>query len=391
MKSARFEGQKCSSSLQSKLEFYSQKIGYKNVVYGKWWKREKIGNRIIIGPKVGINPVGISGDLIKTIKDLLYQWDSSNIPSTYSIQGVYKSGCLLFHDLSNENCLETADLMITHPNHSDQTGILQKFLLPSSPSLKHLPELRLETISSPEKGISRAYFHSKLSLYLLYPNTSFEVYPLKPLSLISTPLSLSLTQPTNTPTFSHGYLSLDRKGRIIVFKKDDPQLKDFAGVGVWLQGLKVPEEELEDRHLNRLEKEDLKTASLRWPEVWRVLVDYLLQWRGEMRSSSKRKNSFLLLNFLSIGGTIVPQLCEFRLWGEIDLLDNKWVVSKFKNSEHSWLSENKNLTFKFTSSETYSVPEFFAMWKPSKWESVQKKEKQISKRNMGKTSNLKSI
>lgn len=222
----------------------------------------------------------------------------------------------------------------------------------------------MESVNSPERD--RDYFHAKINMHWVYPNWSFEIYPIKWLTLIDTPLSRVLTRKHNINEISQqqsGFLSLDRNGRIITFTIDDSNIMKYPLVGIWISGLSISDEEYTSSNLTKTEKEDMKTSTLKHPLIWASWMRLLLcrnYW--ELRSSSKGKNTFLLLNFLKIGTNILPQLCEFKLWDTVGDNEKSWVVSKFKNSSHSCLSSDKNLVFKFCSEETKSIESFYWIW-----------------------------
>ena len=399
-------------------------ISFKSVTYGKFWKREKIGNRIVIWPKSVINPTGISKEIINHFKDSLSQCDSDNIPEFYSIQGIIKSNWLLYHSILFEEKAEEdviiSHLMITNPYGDEDTGVtkpqfvkewhsllksvselhtFKNFVVDNfvennstisitrnplpSDYLWIIPELRMESMNSPERD--RDYFHAKINLHWIYPNWSFEIYPIKWFTLIDTPLSRVLTHKHNTNEFLNpqsGFLSLDRNGRIITFTIDDSNIMKYPLVGIWISGLVLSEEDYANSHLTKTEREDIKTSSLKHPLVWASWMRMLLcrnYW--ELRSSSKGKNTFLLLNFLKVGSSILPQLWEFKLCDAIEDSENNWVVSRFKNSSHSWLSSDKNLVFKFNSQEARLIDSFYSIWvSPTRQNIINKEQRKNSKR-----------
>ena len=113
----------------------------------------------------------------------------------------------------------------------------------------------------------------------------------------------------NTIKLNYGFLSLDSKGRIITFEKDDPNRQKSYMVGIWVSGLTLAESEFLDPHLKKTEKEELKNSSCKHSHVWNSCIEFLLDTKfAERRSSSKNKNVFLLMNFLRIGQSIHPQL-----------------------------------------------------------------------------------
>ena len=386
---SKIDSKKQGSKKPSLFDYYSSLVLFKNVVYDKWWKREKIGNRIVIGPKIGINPVGISGELVKALKELINQCDNTSIPEMYPLKGVYKSGWLLFYDFAQETSESKANLMITNPNKDDLTGILQKNMFFNAGSIMVMPELRMECINSPQRN--KEYYQTKVNMFCVYPNWSFEIYPIKTISLIDKPLSRKLTQwveVSDILDFQYGYLSLDTKGRMITFSHNDSDADKYPLVGIWVHGLSANEDDLNDRHLTRNEKEDIKTASLRHYKLWQWLIGFLLKKNSlPTRSASKSKNTFLLLNFLKVGVAINPQLYEFKLCGWIDANDNKWVVSKYTNSSHCSLTSNKNLTYKFSSSDTHSFEKFYSMCKPSGRTTIYEKSQRKSTRRKNKSRN----
>jgi hypothetical protein len=367
---------KCKKEMRRKvvakdliLSSYLKPILFKHVTVGKFWKRQKLWNRILIGPRIGFNPVGISGKLIENIKETLYKWDTDSIPNFYQLDGILKSGCLLYHDYSTtENDDFKTNLMITNPNSEETTGLLQNSLLDLKEGVTYIPELRMESMKSPERN--REYYSTKINMFWVYPNWSFEIYPIKSISLVGNPLSRSLMQiPSgeNSIKLNYGFLSLDTKGRIVTFEKDDPNRQKSYMVGIWISGLNISEKEFSDPHLKKTDKEELKNSSWLHNYVWKSLIEFLLDTKfTERRSASKNKNVFLLMNFLRIGKSIHPQLWEFKLCSAEGDNDNKWVVSKFKNASNSTISSDTNLMFKPTQSETYSFKEFYNLWLPSK-------------------------
>lgn len=116
-------------SLPEVVTYMAKSIMFKSVTYGKFWKREKIGNRIVIWPKSIINPTGISKDIINHFKESLAKCDSDNIPEFYSIQGIIKSNCLLFHSIYYDGVQDddavVSNLMVTNPSGDETTGIAQ--------------------------------------------------------------------------------------------------------------------------------------------------------------------------------------------------------------------------------------------------------------------------
>lgn len=66
------------------LEPIFDTLRFNNSVYGKYWRREKIGNRIVITPKLALTPVTISATLISTLRNHLVT-TKSPISPTYPI------------------------------------------------------------------------------------------------------------------------------------------------------------------------------------------------------------------------------------------------------------------------------------------------------------------
>lgn len=146
------------------LSSYLKSISFKQVTVGKFWKREKLCNRILVCPKIGLNPVGISGKLIQNIKETLYKCDSDSIPNLYQLDGIQKSGCLLFYDYSTtENDNVKTNLMITNPNSEETTGISQNSLLDLKGNVTYIPEFRMESMKSPERN--REYYITKINMF----------------------------------------------------------------------------------------------------------------------------------------------------------------------------------------------------------------------------------
>ena len=170
------------------------------MIYGKFWRREKIGNRVIVSPKVGVSPVGISKELVAALKEALTQCSSDSIPEFYTIKGLFKSGCLLYYDFDmgdedkaitkfnsdlnftpekseldvrgsvahNREKTIKGHMMLTTPTSSEITGILQRNLCMSTETVISIPELRMESVHSPERNRNR--YNSKINMFCLYPN-----------------------------------------------------------------------------------------------------------------------------------------------------------------------------------------------------------------------------
>lgn len=123
---------------------------------------------------------------------------------------------------------------------------------------------------------------------ILHPSISFQFTPISPLKLVSTPLSVRLTQ--NKPTqnkrekFQAGYLTMDQTGRVLPMLPSDPLAYKYPIVGIWVTN--IPE------------SQNIKACPIMHPLVWANCVQFIENTNIKDKiSPCLEDNSFLFLNF----------------------------------------------------------------------------------------------
>lgn len=116
----------------------------------------KIGNRIVITPKLGIYSVSLKKELISSLKDSLFKCDTSSLPSNFKISGKCTSTTIMLDKCESVGEF-TTDLLITHPGSSEVTGISQKTVLAMHGQIQYIPELRMETVTSSDRNKEKGH------------------------------------------------------------------------------------------------------------------------------------------------------------------------------------------------------------------------------------------
>ena len=120
---------------------------------------------------------------------------------------------------------------------------------------------------------------------ILYPAVSLQFTPIGPLKLVSTPLSVKLTQ-NKRDKFQAGYLTMDQSGRVLPLLPSDPLAYKYPIVGIWVTG--IPE------------SQGSKACPIMHPLVWANCVQFLENTNIKDKiSPSLEENCFLFLHFAS--------------------------------------------------------------------------------------------
>lgn len=145
---------------------------------------------------------------------------------------------------------------------------------------------------------------------ILYPSISFQFTPISSLKLVSTPLSVKLTQ-NKKDKFQAGYLTMDQSGRVLPLLPSDPLAYKYPIVGIWVSG--IPE------------SQNIKACPIMHPLVWANCVQYIENTNIKDKiSPSLEENSFLFLHFSS-----KPKFYEAGTVG-----NPCWKTSKFCSDLH---------------------------------------------------------
>jgi hypothetical protein len=145
---------------------------------------------------------------------------------------------------------------------------------------------------------------------ILYPSISFQFTPISPLKLVSTPLSVKLTQ-NKRDKFQAGYLTMDQSGRVLPLLPSDPLAYKYPIVGIWVSG--IPE------------SQNSKACPIMHPLVWANCVQYIENTNIKDKiSPSLEENAFLFLHFSS-----KPKFFEASTSG-----NPCWKTSRFCSELH---------------------------------------------------------
>ena len=123
----------------------------------------------------------------------------------------------------------------------------------------------------------------QLKCEILYPAVSMQFTPISPLKLVSTPLSVRLTQ-NKREKFQAGYLTMDQSGRVLPLLPSDPLAYKYPIVGIWVTG--VPE------------TQSSKACPIMHPLVWANCIQFLENINIKDKiSPCLEDNCFLFLHF----------------------------------------------------------------------------------------------
>lgn len=123
----------------------------------------------------------------------------------------------------------------------------------------------------------------QLKCEILYPAVSLQFTPINSLKLVSTPLSVKLTQ-NKREKFQAGYLTMDQSGRVLPLLPSDPLAYKYPIVGIWVTG--IPE------------TQSSKACPIMHPLVWANCVQFLENFNIKDKiSPSLEDNCFLFLHF----------------------------------------------------------------------------------------------
>ena len=118
---------------------------------------------------------------------------------------------------------------------------------------------------------------------ILYPAISLQFTPICSLKLVSTPLSVKLTQ-NKREKFQAGYLTMDQSGRVLPLLPSDPLAYKYPIVGIWVTG--IPE------------SQNSKAFPIMHPLVWANCVQFIENTNIKDKiSPSLEDNCFLFLHF----------------------------------------------------------------------------------------------
>lgn len=120
---------------------------------------------------------------------------------------------------------------------------------------------------------------------ILYAAVSLQFTPISSLKLVSTPLSVKLTQ-NKRDKFQAGYLTMDQSGRVLPLLPSDPLSYKYPIVGIWVTG--IPE------------SQNSKACPIMHPLVWANCVQFIENANIKDKiSPCLEENSFLFLHFAS--------------------------------------------------------------------------------------------
>ncbi|CAG9325334.1 unnamed protein product [Blepharisma stoltei] len=124
----------------------------------------------------------------------------------------------------------------------------------------------------------------EISCQMLFPRLDLEFVPISPLKIVSTPLSVKLTQKNlKHPKFQTGYLTLDQKKRVLPLLCSDPLAFKYPLVGVWATASPGSQE-----------------CPLSHPLIWSSCVRFIESKLIQERiSPNPAQNTFLFIYFSS--------------------------------------------------------------------------------------------
>ncbi|CAG9322553.1 unnamed protein product [Blepharisma stoltei] len=116
---------------------------------------------------------------------------------------------------------------------------------------------------------------------MLFPSLNIDFTPISPLKIVSTPLSVQLTQKNANQKFQTGYLTLDQKKRALPLLCSDPLAFKYPLVGVWATG-----------------SPGIQECPLTHPLIWASCVRFIESKLIQERiSPSPDQNTFLFVYF----------------------------------------------------------------------------------------------
>lgn len=152
--------------------------------------------------------------------------------------------------------------------------------LDSKSMLEPLDLCRTAAVYSAEQVSQRLFIRCDI----VYPTVTLQFTAIQSLKLISTPLTIELSQ-GRKKRFQYGLLTLDSGGRVLPLLVTDPLTSQYPIVGVWVTGVPGP-------------SSSAKYSPLMHPLVWAACVHFILSNDIRERiSPSPETNTFLLLHF----------------------------------------------------------------------------------------------
>lgn len=133
-----------------------------------------------------------------------------------------------------------------------------------------------------------------LKCEILFPAVNFQLTPIAPLRLVSSPLVVNLTA-SKKDRFASGFVTLDHSGRVLPLTANDPMVAEYPVVGLWVAGL--------------------GDSSLQHPRLWSACVQFIETTRAQEKMSPDVQNcAFLLVHFGSKPTCFDVTVQEEPLW-----------------------------------------------------------------------------
>ena len=208
--------------------------------------------------------------------------------------------------LSSQTCASSAERL------KSEEKIIEKMMksierrITREQSIEPLDICRTLLIFAADKTSSKL----QIKCEILYPSISFQFSPISSLKLVSTPLSVKLTQ-NKRDKFQAGYLTMDQSGRVLPLLPSDPLAYKYPIVGIWVAG--IPE------------SQNVKACPIMHPLVWANCVQYIENSSIKDKiSPSLEENAFLFLHF-----STKPKFYEASTVG-----NPCWKTSRFCSELH---------------------------------------------------------